>query len=255
MAKDTVTLALNGDIPLRLYVIGMQRFFGLIEALSKELVEKPSFDWVIADLAAGSAVTTARAEAQQSKDVEHIDRIAHAYVDVGRALAQRQRILHSDRVIREAEGLQGLLNGHITSIRFENADEDVTIISAGIVRLPRPSYVSAYGAIEGHVQTLTSRKGLRFTLFDSLHDQAVSCYLDDSQEELMRGVWGHRAIVEGWVSRDPVSGRPVTIRHIENVISLPDIQPGSYERAGGVLPYAPDSPLPEERIRLLRDAW
>lgn len=66
-------------------------------------------------------------------------------------------------------------------------------VGSDIARSPRPNYISAYSAIEGVVQTLTSRRGLRFTLFDSLHDQAVSCYLEDGQEELMRGVWGRRA--------------------------------------------------------------
>src|SRR5690242_14056244 len=100
MAKDSVTLALNGDIPLRSYVLGVQRFAGLIEALSDELAGKAELDWVISDLAAGSAITTARAEPRDSADIEHIDRIVHAYVDVGRSLAKRERILRSDRVIK-----------------------------------------------------------------------------------------------------------------------------------------------------------
>ncbi len=255
MAKDSVTLALNGDIPLHSYVLGVQRFAGLIEALSDELAGKAELDWVVSDLAAGSAVTTARAEPRDSADIEYIDRIVHAYVDVGRSLAKGERILRSDRVIREALGLEKLLDGRVTSIRFENADEDVTIINPGFAQLPGPRYVSSYGAVEGQIQTLTSRKGLRFTLFDSLYDQAVSCYLDEGQEETMRGLWGRRAIVEGWVSRDPLSGRPVTIRHISEVIPLADAEPGGFERAAGILPREPDQPAPEELIRQLRDAW
>jgi hypothetical protein len=152
MAKDSVTLALNGDVPLRLYVIGVQRFAGLIEALSNELAGQAAPDWIVSDLAAGSAITTAHAEPRNSADVERIDRIADAYVGVGRALAKKKRILHSDRVIREAEGLETIRDGRVTSIRFENADEDVTIVSPGFAQGARPQYISSYGAAEGWVQ-------------------------------------------------------------------------------------------------------
>jgi len=121
--------------------------------------------------------------------------------------------------------------------------------------LPRTTYLGAYGAVEGRVQTVTSRRGLRFTLYDSLYDHAVSCYLGEKQEELMRGVWGRRAVVEGWISRDPISGRPVAIRRIFNVTVLPDVAPGSYEKARGALPYDPADVAPEERVRQVRDAW
>ena len=45
-----------------------------------------------------------------------------------------------------------------------------------------------YGAIEGRVQSLSQRKGLRFTLYYQEFDRAVSCYLSEGQEERMRVV-------------------------------------------------------------------
>ena len=75
----------------------------------------------------------------------------------------------------------------------------------------------AYGGVTGRIQTLSSRGGLRFTLFDTLFDRAVSCYLAEGQEELMRDVWGRMAVVEGLVTRDRATGRPQVIRSVRGV--------------------------------------
>ena len=113
---------------------------------------------------------------------------------------------------------------------------------------------TALGAVEGRVQTLTERKSLRFTLYDGLHDRAVSCYVREDQQEVMRDWWGKRAIVEGEVSRDIESGRPIAVRKITRVQVLSEVERGSYLSARGVAPMKPGSPLPEEVIRWLRDA-
>ncbi len=110
------------------------------------------------------------------------------------------------------------------------------------------------GAITGRVQTLSSRSGLRFNLYDTIHDRAVACYLGPGQEEIMRGAWGNRATVVGRVSRDPLTGKPISIRDIRKVELLDDVAPGAYRQARGVVPWEPGDILPEEAIRLLRDA-
>ena len=103
--------------------------------------------------------------------------------------------------------------------------------------------------MEGRIETVTRRKGLRFTLYDSLDDKAVSCYLEDGQEKLMRGAWGRRALVEGWVSRDPATGRPLTIRRVSHVELLPDVESGGYRRARGVVPVGTGGLSEAEAIR------
>src|SRR5690242_1859744 len=108
----------------------------------------------------------------------------------------------------------------------------------------------AYGAVEGEVQTLTKRHGLRFTLYEFLNDKAVSCYLQEGQEEQMRNIWGKRAIIEGVVSRDK-HGHPISVRQIAHIIPIEE--EGDYTQARGILPMAPDDELPEVRIRRTRD--
>ena len=110
------------------------------------------------------------------------------------------------------------------------------------------------GAITGRVQTLSSRTGLRFNLYDTIHDRAVTCYLKSGQEEEMRKVWGNWATVVGRVSRESVTGKPISIRDIRKVERLDDVGPGAYQEARGAVPWQPGDMLPEEAIRLLRDA-
>jgi hypothetical protein len=112
----------------------------------------------------------------------------------------------------------------------------------------------AYGGIEGRVQTLSSRGSLRFTLYDLLHDRAVSCYLASGAEETMRDVWGKLALVEGWVKRDAQTGRPITVRQIRNVTLLAEYPPASYKDARGAVKRQPGQMRGEEIIRRLRDA-
>ncbi|MBI2864015.1 MAG: hypothetical protein HYX94_05585 [Chloroflexi bacterium] len=66
--------------------------------------------------------------------------------------------------------------------------------------------MKSYGAIEGRVQTITNRGGLRFDLCDTLHNNAVACYVEEGKEALLREIWGKSVVVEGEISRDRCSG-------------------------------------------------
>ena len=142
-----------------------------------------------------------------------------------------------------------MLGQRVTSVRFETAEEDITILA-------RPSRADriqpAFGAIEGRIQTLTNRNTLRFTLYDTLYDRAVSCYLVEDQEDIIREAWGRKAIVEGLVTRDADTGRPTTIRGVSKIHLVSDA-PGNYLDARGIMPVPDGTPFPEDIIRRLRD--
>jgi hypothetical protein len=249
MTDTTITLALNGDVPLDDFADGIREFWRLVNALTQEVSGKSDIAWFIDELHGGSAIATIRGEADQVEDVE---RVVHAYAVVGRALERNEVIPYSPRVAKAARSLTSLLNGNITSIRFETE----TVTSTVTTGAPDQSraYLSAFGAVEGRIETLRSRHRLSFTLYDSLNDQAVYCTLRSEQSELVRDAWGKRVIVEGWIKREPVSGRPVEISPVESIITLPEVMPGSYRRARAVAPPRLDAPSTEEAIRRLRDA-
>lgn len=254
MADETLTFGLGGDVPLDLFAVAVRHLDELVAALTVEVGNSQMIDWMVDDLQPGSATATIRGTVG---DEDVLQRVIHAYESVGQALEAGREPPYSKRVVNAARGILSVLDGRITSVRFETANSDATITSQ-LVR-SRPAQVVAFGMIEGQVQTLTSRHRYRFTLYDRHYDRAVSCYLErsltaDDAEEIMREAWGRRVRVEGVVARDGSTGRPQTVRRITRVDVIPPMVPGSYRQARAVLAYAPGDPLPEEVIRRWRDA-
>jgi len=254
MAVDTVTLHLSGDVSLDDFATAISRLRTLLNALAKDVAGGTNILWLVEALDTGSALTTYRGSLMNGGEIAQIERVVRAYGEVGTALAHNGTIAYSPAVDSEARALLKVLNERVQSLRFETPETDATIWAApGRVRTE--DVVGSYGAIEGRVQTLSSRGGLRFTLYDTLADRAVSCYLaEDFDQNHMRDVWGRRAIVEGWVRRDSVTGRPLTIRRVSNVVVLPENEPGSYREARAVVPLRNTRLLPEIVIRRFRDA-
>jgi hypothetical protein len=249
MANDIITLALSGDVPLGTFDTAVRHFTALVNAITSDLAI-PDIEWGISALETGSAIISIRGE---SNDIAGIEKAVRAYSSVGKALEEQRPVPYSERIAREAIAIAGVISERVPYVRFETLESDATIYSKTPQNVVSPIVIST-GAIEGKIQTLTNRKGLRFTLFDTLHDKAVSCYLQEGQEDLMRQSWGKRSIISGKISRERFSGRPVSIRDISNVELLPESAPGSYLKARGIVPRLPNSPRPEEVIRRLRDA-
>lgn len=262
MTTDTITLMLEGDVPLESFAEAMKAFSGLVLALSRE--EGGGIEWTIEDLAPGSALATIRG---RSNKPERVERVVRSYVQIGRTLQRGESIQRPHSISRPALRLGKIIGERVKSIRFETPEEEAIVSTRPSSRslsnllttnseeafevTAGTSSIVGYGAIEGEVETLSKRHGLRFTLYDSLNDRAVSCYLQPGQEEKMRDVWGKRAIVEGWVSRDATDGHPIAIREVVNVI--PIYEEGDYIQGRGILPLKPNSDFPEDRIRRLRD--
>jgi hypothetical protein len=254
MAVDTVTLALSGDVALDDFALAISRLKNLLSALAKDVAQGASILWLVDALDTGSALTTYKGLPVNGGELAQVERVVRAYGEVGQALERNEVIAYSRTVDKEARQLLKVLQGgRVEALRFETAEIDA-IISAEPEGRPRSTVIEAYGAIEGRVQTLSRHGGLRFTLYDTLNNRAVSCYFaEDFDQELMRNAWGRRAIVEGWVKRDATSGRPLTIRRVSNVVVLPETEPGSYRDARAAVPISDPRLLPELVIRRLRD--
>lgn len=252
--SDTVTLALQGSVSLSDFSAAVSRFDALIAALAADS-HVHGVTWQIAALDVSSAIATARGVSQNGADnSDAIDRVVRAYLEVGQALEHGVTIPFSAPVTREAQGIADVLRGSaIEAIRFETAESDAIIrelpAAAPAATTERKE---AYGSVTGRVQTLTSRNALRFIVYDHIHDRAVSCYLVEGRESMMRQMWDRVATVEGWISRDPVTGRPLTVRRVSNVTPLTEVEPQDYMKARGVLPLDEDA-LPETVTRRLRD--
>ena len=250
MGDNTLTLAIDGEITSAQFAKAMTNLDRLVRAITAEVGANRDVEWVIDDLQKSSAVATLRAVTDSP---EKADQAIQVYEQVGQALSDGLPPPFSKKIDDSARALVGILGDGITSIKFETARHDVLITSAPPALAAR-AISDAYGAVEGRIQTLTNRASLRFTLYDTLHDKGVSCYLDEGQEERMRGLWGKMAVVEGLVSRCPESARPLTIRNIRDIAPTPEEPEGDYTRAIGIVSIPEGAPMPEEVIRRMRDA-
>jgi hypothetical protein len=192
MKDNILTITLEGEITLADFSETMKDFGALIAALTQEIGGKTKIDWRIDDLSAGSAMATVRGDSPNS---EIVDAIVHAGATVGNALQHQEPIPYSEKVRRVARSMRKRVKGSVNSIRLETPFSEAVITRETDGR--RESLITyTYGQVKGTVQTLTNRGGLRFTLYESIFDKPISCYLDEGQEQIMRGLGGERLLYQ-----------------------------------------------------------
>ena len=251
MPKDTLTCALEGDVTLSSFAKMLSEFNLLLNNLSKEVGNNAAIDWMVEELYAGSAIATFHGFFE---DVKVVENVVDAYETVGESLAYGTEMPFSEVVRRNAWNLTNILDGQITSLRFETPARDFVVSGKTLSGVkPQPMKYSL-GTVKGMVQTVSMRKKLSFTVWDALFDKPVNCYLKEGDEERMRSVWGKRAVVSGKIGRQAESGRPIVIREVKSIHILEDAEPGSYKRARGVLPWVMGDEKPEDTLRRMRNA-
>jgi hypothetical protein len=257
MAKDTLTLVLNGKVLLSDFSEAVTGLLNLVCGLQADVAPGKHIDWLIDALEAGSATAAIRGIVEDESDLTAVEQVVAAYEDVGRSIQMGRQFSYSPRVKSAANRIISLVNGRITSVRFETADIDFEFSK-------RPSDFSAvtsvivsdmaYGSVRGRVQSMTSRGRLRFTLYDLIDDRAISCYLAPGSEDIMREAWGKLVTAEGLVRRDPDTGRATSVRQVKDIQIISEGKHGDYREAIGAAPGFLGDELPEEVIRRARDA-
>ena len=252
MPRETVTLALNSgtDIGFGEFAEAVTHFAAVLKAISEAVAGRNEpVAWWFGEIAAGSAVVTAVSDDEQAAVV------ARDCLKVGRALDGHGDMPHGKRVRAPAEKLAAMLARDVREIRLQTSEDDVVLCRNALYDKPvvvplRP----ALGAIEGTVEVLSRRRGLHFSLYDSLHNHPVSCYVGAEHADLMRDIWGRRVIVQGLVWRDAERGWPFAVREVTRIERVPEAVPGAWRKAFGAIPRQPGQPRAEEAIRRLRDA-
>lgn len=252
MANQSVTLALDGQPTIDDLATALTSWRALLRAIEHQVSTDSSVDWVIEGLDYSSAIAVARGVAE---DPAVVDATATRFLEVVREETAGARL--GKELDAPFRALSGLLNDRVPSIRFENDEDEVTIAqpttTAVMASVVVVRHSPSLGGVRGRVHTLTSRRTLRFTLYDDVFDKAVSCYLQPGQEDIMRDVWGRVAVVEGMVTRDAETGRPITIRRVSKVTPVAEQRAGAWREARGALAGASDEPA-EVTIRRIRDA-
>jgi len=251
MAKETLTLALEGDVALDDFAQAIGNLNLLVNQLTKEVTKDANVVWLVDELYAGSAVATFRGV---NGDLSSIENVVNAYEDVGDSLQSGRVLKYSTTVQGYAHKLIGVLDDRVTAVRFETPEKDYIVVGKQKGYMQEAQIKYAWSSVKGSVETLSKRKKLSFTLWDSLFDKPISCYFKEGQEDIMRDSWGRRAIVSGKVGRRIETGRPIVVRDVKQVRVIEDVEPGSYRKAKGVFPWTPGTELPEDIVGRLRSA-
>lgn len=251
MTDNTLTLALEGDVLLHQFNETMRRFQNLVNALSQEVAEGFEITWFIDALQGGSALATIIGIADEEEPVQ---KVVNAYTIIGKSLQYREPIPFSQHVAREAQALTHVIGDRITEIRFITAERDSVIYGVFDEKLASIAPRVSFGGVKGRVQGLNSRRNLKFTVYDSIYDKPVTCFLKEGQEEKMRDIWGKEVIVFGHVTRGIDDGQPKSIRDISSIDTVLDVIPGSYKTARGILNWSEGDEPAEVSIRRVRDA-
>lgn len=249
MAKDTVTLRLSGNVTLRDYSVAISSLSSLMLNLASEVAKKKSVDWQIEGLDAGSAVATIRG----TGDHVAVEAVVAAYEQVGKKLQSGDPLDFGAKVSQHAHSIIGLLDGNITSVIFETGECESEIVVGPPKGSADDLKNELWGSVRGRVQSLSSRKVLRFTLYEYNTDAPISCYLTPGHEDIMREAWGKIVIVEGWIHRSSHTNNPISVRQISGIQMVKDGHAGDYRKAIGCAPAIDGSISPEEAVRRIRD--
>lgn len=249
MAGDSVTFRLDGELTIEKLADAFNRFRKVLQALEDD--QDAHVRWVLAGLDYGSAAITARAEPLDDDAIAKISTMTERYLAAGRQvfsgeLDEARPLL---RIVRDLTEVADEQNRVI----LETADDDV-IFTAPVPRASAttgPQTTKSLGTVRGRVETLSHRKGVRFTLYELASDRPVSCYPQADHEDLVRDAWGHIADVTGVVTRDADTGRPLAVRGVTSVDVVNEGDTMGFLRARGAVGGTEPA---EGVIRRIRDA-
>jgi len=129
---DTLTLGLDGDVPLAEFSGIMRDFTALAKAPSDEIASPAKIEWIIDGLQASIALATVKGV---STEPDVVEKAVSAYAAAGRALEGAEPIPYSPKITCDASGIGPVLHDKVTSIRFEADLGDVTIVGRPLRRI------------------------------------------------------------------------------------------------------------------------
>lgn len=248
---DSITFRLEGEVEIGKLSDAFARFSAVLAELPRS--HNARVRWVLADLNYGSAIATARAVPLDDVSAPFVPIIVDEFLDAAQAVARGEPDAGRP-VLRLVRNLTGVADDK-NPVVLETAADDVVFTAPTPPTTapppPQPQAIRSLGTVRGRVETLSHRGELRFTLFELATDRAVSCYLPDDHEDLMRDAWGHVADVTGTVTRDATTGRPRSIRRVTAVDVIREGDPADYLRARGAVRGTEPA---EAVIRRIRDA-
>ncbi len=231
---NELTLALDGEVTLKDFSQAMQRFREIVEGLSNEIAPDAKIDWIVDELKKKCAIASIRGIPLTGDDVESVKSIRAAYTELGRKIVHGETLTNEYPVVNAVTGLRKLINGRITSVRFETKEKKYTIKKHTIFS-PTKTYwdTETFGCVRGRVESISKRHHLHFTLYDYDDDHPVQCYYKDGQKEEMRNIWDKLVYVEGIINRDEENDLINSISNISKINVIQERKPQEWREAMG----------------------
>lgn len=246
----------NEQVELDHLAVSLDKWFRLLKATAKHVCGDELVLLVVQGMYAGSANIVVDVRPGSERKEEKLLRTIRTV---------NQRLQSGD-----VAGLPSVIRKPATSFlvtiakypnvpaRIASGEEDFIIshVAGGdSIQLGRSEKkAESYGAITGDLQTLSSRKGNLFVVYDHIFDKGVRCLFPESMQDEVQQHWNHRVRVEGVITRYRESGIPITIRNIKSIQRVGPHPGDDYRRARGVLRgVLADDVSIEDLVREMRD--
>lgn len=251
MADNEIILKLDGIIPLDLYSKALNHFTSIVFKLSDEIGGSEHIDWTVTELRTGSAIQTIRGYAQNP---ERVERVVAAMGIAMKSASSGDIIPYSHDIENHIQGLTSVLNGKITAMHIVAGNIPISTIYNPIDFdiTDDKNTKRDLGVIIGYVRSVTDKPNIRITLYDTLFDKAIKCYLSADYENAARKVWRQKVAVTGMIKRDSITGRPIDIREVSKIETLEE-STGGFLDAKGVFSWTKGDEKAEDSIRRIRN--
>ena len=238
--KGSVTLALEGDaIPSDKFKQAITSFLDIIESVSHEAVgDGAKIKWNIS-VKSGSAIVSATPEytkesRQAIKSV--VSAIPGGIKELSRGVATAPKFFSPStmRAVKRLANVHDIGGNGLTLIRISTSrfNRVVTHKVAATANAIIGATYEAYGSIEGKLQALRDRDGFKFTVFDSLFDRGIECYVNEELIPSAINGFRKRVRVSGVVQYNK-GGLPVSINATDIFQFLPNNKlPGAADVRG-----------------------
>ncbi|MCL5736953.1 MAG: hypothetical protein M1274_15515 [Actinobacteria bacterium] len=236
--SDLVLDIQGSDLTPEKFLTGVTAFFGLVRSVNQVTTVGQLVRWTV-EVREGSTLVALKPQpGYAAADVEAISRTVAAGVET---LETGQPIPENfpEPAVRHLRKLGGIV-GRTT--------KDDTRVRVWIKHEPRPvslktvahaadilgMHYEDYGSVEGKLQALSERGGLRFVVYEPLWDKAVYCRIGPELLQRALGAFGRRVEVYGVVQYRK-DGLPVSVQVEELVEFPPEDQLPDHQSLRGIL--------------------
>lgn len=220
MVARSFTIQLDGTVSLGRLTAALDAWQSALSAIAENIGQSHILGIKVDDLSVGSALVQVEvefdAEEIASAFSQDYNRVGVQVRD-GNILDFPANLKKPVKNLREAALMDGTSGLTLSSDEVDILIRPDAWRESQFVGPSRRVQTEAIGVVIGKLQSLTSRSALKVTVYDIINDKAVRCVLTDEQHELARDLWDSDVIVEGLVRRDPVTGRPLSIRDVRSI--------------------------------------